>query len=136
MPGSRTCLPTINYTPRFKWIDSGMRYLGIQYLGMQYLGICLTPAINDMIQTHFFPLLQIVKANLDKWKLINLSLWGKVTTTEIIATPQLNYISMMVPLTVPDSPRCGDSSNLRWLDILTRQFPARESREWAVRFAP
>ena len=93
MPVSRTCLPTINDTLQFKWIDSGM----------QYLGIHLTPAVGDMVQAIFFPLLQNVKANLGKWKQINLSLWGKVNTIKMIVAPQVNYISMMVPLTVPDS---------------------------------
>lgn len=93
MPVSRTCLPTINNTLQFKWMDSGM----------QYLGICLTPDINDMIQANFFPLLQPIKANLDKWRRINLSLWGKIHTIKMIVAPQVNYISMMVPLTVPDS---------------------------------
>ena len=44
MPVSRTCLPTINDALQFKWIDSGM----------QYLGIHLTPAIADMVQANFF----------------------------------------------------------------------------------
>ena len=44
MPVSRTCLPTINNALQFKWIDSGMQYLGIR----------LTPTINDMVQANFF----------------------------------------------------------------------------------
>ena len=93
MPVSRTCLPTINNALQFKWIDSGMQYLGIR----------LTPTINDMVQANFNPLLQRIKDNLDKWKLINLSLWGKVNTIKMMVASQVNYISMMVPLTVPDS---------------------------------
>ena len=69
---------------------------------MQYLGIRLTPTINDMVQANFYPLLQRIKDNLDKWKLINLSLWGKVNTIKMMGAPQVNYISMMVLLTVPD----------------------------------
>ena len=41
---------------------------------MQYLGIRLTLDINDMVQANYFPLLQPIKANLDKWRLINISL--------------------------------------------------------------
>ena len=93
MPASRTCLSTINNALQFKWIDSGMQYLGIR----------LTPTINDMVQANFNPLLQRIKVNLDKWKLINISLWGKVNTIKMMGASQVNYISMMVPLTVPDS---------------------------------
>lgn len=39
MPVSRACLLTINDKLKFKWIDSGM----------QYLGIHLTPNIKDMV---------------------------------------------------------------------------------------
>lgn len=93
MPVSRTCLPSINNALKFRWIDSGMQYLGIR----------LTPDIEDMVQTNFSPLLQGIKTNLEKWKVINLSLWGKINTIKMMVAPQVNYISMMVPLTVPNT---------------------------------
>ena len=55
-----------------------------------------------MVQNNFNPLLQRIKDNLDKWKLINISLWGKVNTIKMMVASQVNYISMMVPLNVPD----------------------------------
>lgn len=48
------------------------------------------------------PLIPKIKTNLDKWKLINLTLWGKINIIKMAVAPQFNYISMMIPVTISD----------------------------------
>ena len=77
----------------FTWIPSGMKYLGIR----------LTIDFQTLVQINMDPVLQIIKTNFAKWKIINVSLWGKINTVKIMVSLKINYISMMIPLTVPES---------------------------------
>lgn len=45
-------------------------------------------------------MLQKIKTNLEKWQKIKLTLWGKVNIIQIIVAPQLNYLVMMLPITI------------------------------------
>lgn len=38
---------------------------------------------------------------MDKWKAIKLTLWGKRNIIKMVVAPQFNYISMMLPITIP-----------------------------------
>ena len=77
----------------FTWIPSGMKYLGIR----------LTTDFQTLVQINMDPVLQNIKTNFAKWKMINLSLWGKINTVKMMVSSKINYISMMIPLTIPES---------------------------------
>lgn len=67
MPISRGCNQSVISTFQCKVIPSGMKYLGIR----------LCSDLENIISINIGPLIQKIKTNLDKWKLINLTLWGK-----------------------------------------------------------
>lgn len=87
---SKVCHPAAVSTFQFKWISSGMKYLGIR----------LSAETNNIMQINMSPLLQKRKNDLDKWKSINLTLWGKMNTIKMVVAPKFNYISMMIPVTI------------------------------------
>ncbi len=92
MPVSRTCFPSIVSSFQFKWVPVSMKYLGIR----------LSADLESILELNMATLLQKIKNNLEKWKVINLSLWGKINTTKMAIVPQFNYISMMLPLIILD----------------------------------
>lgn len=67
---------------------------------MKYLGIRLCSDIENIISITTAPLIKKIKANLDKWKLINLTLCGKMYIIKMAVAPQFNYIAMMIPVTI------------------------------------
>ena len=91
MPVSRSCSQSDVSAFPFRWIPVGMKYLGLK----------LSAELTDIMEMNLAPLLQKMKNNLDKWKIINLTLWGKVNTIKMVIAPQFNYVSMMLPLTIP-----------------------------------
>ncbi|KAF7643269.1 hypothetical protein LDENG_00242520 [Lucifuga dentata] len=66
MPVSSSCHRNTIMSLQFKWIDVGMIYLGIK----------LCPDITNIIILNMSPILMKIKTNLDRWKLLNFSLWG------------------------------------------------------------
>ncbi len=91
MPISRSCFQSEISNFQFRWIPVGMKYLGLK----------LTADLSDIIEINLMPLLQKMKNNLERWKIINLTLWGKINTIKMVITPQFNYISMMLPVIIP-----------------------------------
>ena len=52
---------------------------------------------------NYEPLLSKIKTNnVDNWEQLKLSLWGKVNIVKMVIVPQFNYISMMIPVNIPD----------------------------------
>jgi len=92
MPISRTCYSHTVTQFGFKWIPKGMKYLGVK----------LTQNVEDIMLLNYEPLLSKIKNNVDKWEQLKLSLWGKVNIVKMIIAPQFNYISMMIPVNIPD----------------------------------
>lgn len=91
MPVSQTCSQNLISTFNFKWLPKDMEYLGIR----------LNPDIEEIITTNMEKLLDKIKANLEKWGRLNLTLWGKVNTIKMVVAPQINYLTGMVPLCIP-----------------------------------
>lgn len=83
MPVSKVCHPAAVSAFQFKWIPSGMKYLGIR----------LCADMNNIIQLNMSPLLQKRKNDLDKWTSINLTLWRKMYIIKMVVAPQFNYTS-------------------------------------------
>lgn len=64
MPISKECSQTIMTTFQFKWVQTGIKYFGVR----------LCPDLANIIDMNMFPLLKIIKLNLEKWTMINLTL--------------------------------------------------------------
>lgn len=62
----------------------------------------MTTDMSKIMQLNMTPLLQKIKNDLDRWKLLNLTLMGKINTIKMVIAPKFNYISMMIPVTIPD----------------------------------
>merc|ERR1712131_488742 len=75
----------------FKWVPTGMKYLGIK----------LNRNLDEIMGDNMAPLLQKIQTNLDKWEKLKLTLWGKVNVIKMVIAPQFNYVSMMLPIVVP-----------------------------------
>ena len=88
---SRGCHPAAVSALRFKWISSGMKHLGIR----------LTADMSNIMHLNMTPLPQKIRNDLDRWKLLNLTLMGKIKTIKKVVAPKFNYISVMVPVTIP-----------------------------------
>ncbi len=69
---------------------------------MKYLGVKLTQNLEDIMILNYDPLLSKIKNNVDKWEQLKLFLWGKVNVVKMVIAPQFNYISMMIPVNIPD----------------------------------
>ncbi len=69
---------------------------------MKYLGVKLTQNLEDIMMLNYDPLLSNIKNNVDKWEQLKLSLWGKVNVVKMVIAPQFNYISMIIPVNIPD----------------------------------
>lgn len=93
MPVSSSCSQADIGTFPFTWIQSGMKYLGIR----------LTTDFQTLVQINMNPVLQNIKTHFDKWKVIKLSLWGKINTVKMMVSSKVNYVSMMIPLTIPNA---------------------------------
>lgn len=78
---------------------------------MKYLGIRLGPDLEYLIAINMSPLIKKIKQNLDKWKLINLTLWGKMKIIKMVIAPQCNNISMMISVTISGMVHLKESSN-------------------------
>ena len=71
---------------------------------MKYLGLNLTADLSDITEINLMSSLQEMKNNLEdnrNWKIINLTLWGKINTIKMVIAPQFHYISMMLPVIIP-----------------------------------
>ena len=71
----------------FTWVPSGR----------------LTTDFQSLVRMNMNPVLKIIKTNFAKWKIINLSLWGEINTVKMMVSSKINYISMMVPMNIPES---------------------------------
>lgn len=92
MPISKHCHPHILTKYNFRWIPKGMVYLGIK----------ISPDFSEMTALNYETLLQKIKTNIGKWGKLNLTLCGKINVVKMVIAPQFNYISMMLPLNIPD----------------------------------
>lgn len=90
MPVSGLCNSNLVTHFGFKWIPKGMKYLGIK----------ISREIEETPSLNLEPLLQKIKTNLDKWRKLRLTLWGKVNVIKMVISPQLNDVLMMLPVAV------------------------------------
>ena len=105
MPISGLCNLSLLTHFGFKWVSKGMTYLGIK----------LSSEVEEMPTFNLEPLLQKIKTNLDKWGKLRLTLWGKINVVKMVVAPQLNYVLMMLPITI--SPQV-----FKQYDTIIREF--------------
>lgn len=91
MPLSRVCPPSIRKNWQFKWLPSGLVYLGIK----------LTPGLENIMTSNLLPLIQKIEGVLLNWSKLGLSLLGKINILKMITVPQINYITYLLPLVFP-----------------------------------
>lgn len=91
MPVSAVCFSSSVSAFKLKWMHKGIRYLGTH----------LRPNLENILNLNKVPLLQKLQTKLDSWKKIMLTLWGKINIIKMTIAPQFNYISGMVPVTMP-----------------------------------
>ncbi len=93
MPLSRLCPPGIRQNWQFKWLPSGLVYLGVK----------LTPGFKDIMTENFLPLLMKIESTLQNCAKIGLSLLGKINILKMMIIPQINYILHLIPVSLPSS---------------------------------
>lgn len=91
MPVSKACTANLLSTFNFKWLQKGMKYLGIT----------LNPDINEIMVENIEKLLTRIKSNLDNWSKLHLTLWGKINTIKMVIAPLINYYTGMIPIGIP-----------------------------------
>uniref|UniRef100_A0A671TGB6 Reverse transcriptase domain-containing protein n=1 Tax=Sparus aurata TaxID=8175 RepID=A0A671TGB6_SPAAU len=91
MPLSRVCPPSIRQGWQFSWQPSGLTYLGIK----------ITPRLENIMTINLLPLIQKIELILQNWTKLGLSLLGKINILKMIIVPKINYISNMLPLSMP-----------------------------------
>ncbi len=75
----------------FKWISSGLVYLGIK----------LVPGLEKIMQVNFQPVIQEIQNLLQNWSKLTLSILGRINLVKMIIVPKINYLSYMLPLILP-----------------------------------
>uniref|UniRef100_A0A673IJB5 Reverse transcriptase domain-containing protein n=1 Tax=Sinocyclocheilus rhinocerous TaxID=307959 RepID=A0A673IJB5_9TELE len=75
----------------FKWVSSGLVYLGIE----------LVPGLEKNMQVNFQPVIQEIQNLLQNWSKLTMSILGRINLVKIIIVPKINYLSYMLPLALP-----------------------------------
>lgn len=89
MPVSQTCSQNLHI--RFEIVSKWHVYLGIE----------LNSDIRVTMNTNMEKLLNKCKVHLDKWSKLRMTLWGKVNTIKMIVALQINDITGMIPVCIP-----------------------------------
>lgn len=93
MPLSKNCHGITRDQWPFRWVSSGMVYLGIK----------LIPVLEKMMQINFQPIIQEIRNLLQNWSKLTLSIMGRINLVKMIIAPKINYLSYMLPLVLPPS---------------------------------
>ena len=93
MPLSKNCHGITRDQWPFRWVSSGMVYLGIK----------LIPGLEKMMQINFQPIIQEIRNLLQNWSKLTLSIMGRINLVKMIIAPKINYLSYMLPLVLPPS---------------------------------
>ena len=79
--GSLTFVPNMAEPFPFRWSPSGFTYLGVH----------IPPTYGQMYKSNFPPLLDAIKADLDRWALLPLSWLGRIALIKMNILPGLLY---------------------------------------------
>ncbi len=86
--GSLTCVPDMVEPFPFRWSPTGFIYLGVH----------VTPTFGQMFKSNFPPLLESIRADLDRWAPLPLSWLGRVALIKMNVLPRLLYPLQMIPI--------------------------------------
>ncbi|KAL0147173.1 hypothetical protein M9458_057697, partial [Cirrhinus mrigala] len=86
--GSLTCVPDRTEPFPFRWSPAGFIYLGVH----------VTPTFGQMFESNFPPLLEAIRADLDRWAALPLSWLGRVALIKMNVLPRLLYPLQMIPI--------------------------------------
>ena len=68
---------------------------------LTYLGIKLTPQLEGIMTNNLIPLIEKIEPILQNWTKLGLSLLGKINILKMVIVPKINYVSYMLPLSLP-----------------------------------
>lgn len=86
--GSLVSVPVLAEPFPFQWSPSGFIYLGVH----------ITPTYEQMYRSNFPPLLDTIKADLDRWAPLPLSWLGRAALIKMNILPRLLYPLQMIPI--------------------------------------
>lgn len=86
--GSLISVPQLSIPFPFRWSPSGF----------VYLGIFVTPSFESLYRSNYPPLLDAIKADLDRWASLPLSWLGRVALIKMCILPRLLYPLQMIPI--------------------------------------
>lgn len=66
--------------------------------GFTYLGVYVTPTYGQMFKSNFPPLLDTIKADLDRWAPLPISWLGRIALIKMNILPRLLYPLQMIPI--------------------------------------
>ena len=88
-----------------KWSPEGMRYLGVN----------LKSNINDISSFNSRKLIIQIKNDIERWKSLPLSIWGKIDTIKMNIIPRITFLVAAIPLPF-------DNCFFKEIDTLLRDF--------------
>lgn len=86
--GSLTCVPNMAEPFPFRWSPSGLTYLGVH----------ITPTYGQIYKSNFPPLLDAIKADLDRWAPLPLSWLGRIAPIKMNILPRMLYPLQIIPI--------------------------------------
>ena len=75
----------------FKWPSNGIKYLGIY----------ITPVADQLFEANYPRLINKIKADIDRWSVLPLSLIGRIESVRMNILPRLLYPFQMLPVSIP-----------------------------------
>lgn len=66
--------------------------------GFKYLGINVTRTLSGLYDKNYIPLINNLKINLQKWRVLNLSLAGKIACVKMNIFPRFLYVFQSIPV--------------------------------------
>lgn len=91
MPLSKVCPPVVREKWKFRWMPTGLTYLGIK----------LTPGLDKIMESNIAPIIRNIQSLLQNWTRMTISLLGRINLVKMIIAPKIQYIIYMLPLSFP-----------------------------------
>lgn len=100
-----------------KWPSELERIVSFKWsaLGFRYLGVMITPDISQLYNANYGKLITQIRADLERWKILPLSLFGRIETIKMNILPRLLYLFQTLPVWI-------SSSVFKMLDGLISSF--------------
>ncbi|XP_077321582.1 uncharacterized protein LOC143955402 [Lithobates pipiens] len=98
---SKTEALPLNMTPRTLSTLSHSFHYAWKTSSLKYLGVHLTPSYETLYKANFPQLFRDIRASLAKWKLLKLSLFGRLAAIKMTILPRLLYLYETLPIPIP-----------------------------------